>query len=145
MPTWVQQGYQEYARRMPAGCTLKLVEVSAPARSKTTFVPRLVQQEGELVLKAISKTGYMVALDLKGKMHSSESLAKLIERVKASGKDLYFVVGGADGLSTEVLTRADELWSLSYLTFPHPLVRVILAEQLFRAVGILSNHPYHRP
>lgn len=144
MPQWVQAGYDEYARRMPSDCRLELIEIPAPARSKSTDSARTVREEGERMIKAIPKSCRVVALDLQGEMHSTESLALALERQMASGKGLALLVGGADGLASPCLERADEKWSLSRLTFPHPLVRVIVAEQLYRAYSFSRNHPYHR-
>jgi 23S rRNA (pseudouridine1915-N3)-methyltransferase len=144
MPNWVEAGYAEYAKRMPPECRLTLVEVPAVQRSKSTDADRAMGQEGERMIKAIPKGSRVVALDVKGEMHSTESLATAIERQMGSGRDLALLVGGADGLAPECLQRADERWSLSRLTFPHPLVRVILAEQIYRAYSFSRNHPYHR-
>lgn len=144
MPTWVQAGYQEYAKRMSGDCRLALVEIPAVLRSKTTDPVRAKREEGERMLKALPKNAIVMALDLSGRMHSTESLAEFLGEQMTSGRDLALLVGGADGLAPEVLSRADARWSLSPLTFPHPLVRVILAEQLYRAHSLLRNHPYHR-
>jgi 23S rRNA (pseudouridine1915-N3)-methyltransferase len=144
MPDWVQSGYAEYAKRMPSDCRLQLLEVPAPQRSKSTDPVRAVREEGERVLKAIPKGAWVVALDVRGEMHTTESLAGALQRQMNSGRDLALLVGGADGLAPDCLQRADETWSLSRLTFPHPLVRVIVAEQLYRAYSFSKNHPYHR-
>ncbi len=144
MPRWVQDGFDEYSKRLTSDCRLTLVEIPAPQRSKTTDPARATRDEGEKMLKAIPKGARVVALDVKGEMHSTESLASLLSRQMGSGRDLALLVGGADGLSPDCLARADESWSLSRLTFPHPLVRVILAEQIYRAHSLMRNHPYHR-
>lgn len=144
MPGWVQDGYLEYARRMPPDCRLNLVEIPAPPRSKATDTARAIREEGERMLKAVPKGAAVVALDVRGELHSTESLALALQRHMSSGKDVALLVGGADGLSGPCLERAEERWSLSRLTFPHPLVRVILAEQLYRAYSFSKNHPYHR-
>ena len=144
MPDWVQSGYAEYAKRMPPECKLGLIEVPAFQRSKTTDTDKAVRQEGERMLRAVPKGSWVVCLDVLGQMHSTESLAKSLEHHMGMGRDLALLVGGADGLSPECSQRADEKWSLSKLTFPHPLVRVILAEQLYRAYSFSRNHPYHR-
>ncbi len=144
MPDWVQSGYAEYAKRLASDCRLTLVEVPAVVRSKTTDPVRAKREEGERMAKVLPKNCSVLALDVTGKMHSTESLADLLGEQMVSGRDLALLVGGADGLSPEILARADSRWSLSRLTFPHPLVRVILAEQLYRAHSLLRNHPYHR-
>jgi 23S rRNA (pseudouridine1915-N3)-methyltransferase len=145
MPGWVQEGYSEYARRMPADCRLNLLEIPAHHRSKSSDPAKSKREEGERVLRAIPRGARVMALDVQGQMHSTESLAAALEKHLGTGRDLALLVGGADGLSPECLERADETWSLSRLTFPHPLVRVIVAEQLYRAWSFLRNHPYHRP
>lgn len=144
MPDWVCTGYAEYAKRLTSDCRLTLVEIPAVVRSKTTDPVRAKREEGERMAKALPKNATVIALDVTGKMHSTESLAELLGEQMTNGRDLAFLVGGADGLSPEILARADSRWSLSRLTFPHPLVRVILAEQLYRAHSLLRNHPYHR-
>jgi 23S rRNA (pseudouridine1915-N3)-methyltransferase len=144
MPSWVQDGYAEYAKRMPAECRLQLVEIPAPARSKSSDLKRAIREEGERMLKAIPRGAWVVALDVRGQMHTTESLSQALQKHLGQGRDLALLVGGADGLSSDCLQRADESWSLSRLTFPHPLVRVLLAEQLYRAYSLSKNHPYHR-
>lgn len=144
MPAWVHSGYAEYARRMPPECRLQLTEIPAAQRSKSTDTERAIREEGERMLKALPKNCWTVALDVKGQMHSTESLAAALKGYMGGGRDLALLVGGADGLAAECLRRADETWSLSRLTFPHPLVRVLLAEQLYRAYSFSRNHPYHR-
>ncbi len=144
MPDWVQAGYGEYAKRLASDCRLTLVEIPAIARSKSTDPGRAKREEGDRMARALPKNATVMALDVTGKMYSTESLAELLGEQMAGGRDLALLVGGADGLSAEILARADSRWSLSRLTFPHPLVRVILAEQLYRAHSLLRNHPYHR-
>jgi len=142
MPQWVQQGYAEYAKRLSRELPLHLVEVSTKGRSSDPA--RAMATEGAALLAAIPKDAHVVALDGRGKAWSSEDLAAQLERWRMSGKDLAFVIGGADGLAPAVLERADQRWSLGPATLPHPLVRIVVAEQLYRAVSQLVNHPYHR-
>ena len=144
MPAWVQTGYAEYAKRLPSECRLTLVEIPAVARSKSSDPLRAKREEGEKILKALPRGAWVVALDESGAAHTTRSLAQTLQRQLGQGRDLALLVGGADGLSPECLQRADEKWSLSPLTFPHPLVRVIVAEQLYRAYSLSKNHPYHR-
>ena len=144
MPQWVIEGFNEYAKRMPAECQLNLIELPPAQRSKTTDLKRAIEDEGQRILKAVPKNCDIVALDVTGKVHSTESLSKALENWLASGSDIALLIGGADGLASECLDSANSKWSLSKLTFPHPLVRVILAEQLYRAWSLLRNHPYHR-
>jgi 23S rRNA (pseudouridine1915-N3)-methyltransferase len=144
MPSWVRDGYEEYARRLPRECALILREIEPGARGKSQDNARAVATEGERMLAAVPKGARVVALDVKGAEHSTEELAARLETWLADGRDVALLVGGPDGLAQECLSRAEERWSLSRLTLPHPLVRVVLAEQLYRAWSILRNHPYHR-
>jgi 23S rRNA (pseudouridine1915-N3)-methyltransferase len=140
MPAWVQEGYAEYAKRLSRELPLQLVEVSSKSRDPA----RVIAEEGAALLTAIPKGAHVVALDGGGKAWSSEDLAAQLARWRIQGKDLAFLVGGPDGLAPNVLERADQRWSLGPATLPHPLVRILVAEQLYRAVTQLGNHPYHR-
>lgn len=144
MPGWVEAGYQEYAKRLPAECALHLTEIEPGHRGKGTPVERAMTDEGQRMLKAIPKGAAVIALDATGEPWSTERLAELLRSWLAEGRDLAWLVGGADGLAPACLARAERRWSLSRLTFPHPLVRVILAEQLYRAWSLVQGHPYHR-
>jgi 23S rRNA (pseudouridine1915-N3)-methyltransferase len=140
MPAWVQQGYAEYAKRLERELPLQLREVSTkqrdPARAKT--------EEATALLAAVPKGAHVVALDGRGQPWSSADLAGQLARWRMQGKDLAFLIGGPDGFAEPVLERADQRWSLGPATLPHPLVRIVVAEQLYRAVSQLGNHPYHR-
>lgn len=144
MPDWVSQGYIEYARRMPAECRLNLIEIPLAKRSKNAATEQLKQQEGERLLAAVPKNAELWALDSGGRSWSTEQLAAQLDDWLQGGRDLALLIGGPDGLSRECLQQAAGLWSLSPLTLPHPLVRIIVAEQLYRAVSILKHHPYHK-
>jgi len=144
MPRWVQDGYQEYARRMPGECALKLLEIPPGHRGKGADVKRAIREEGERMLKAIPRNCRVVALDVKGKAWSTGQLAGQMDEWMNDGRNVALLVGGPEGLAPACLQRADGRWSLSPLTLPHPLVRVVVAEQLYRAWSILRNHPYHR-
>lgn len=144
MPDWVEQGFREYARRMPPDCPLQLHEISAGKRGKGADLKRLCEQEGERVLAAIPKGAWVIALEVGGRSWSTEALASRLDGWRQQGCDVALLVGGPEGLAEACRQRADQLWSLSPLTLPHPLVRVVVAEQLYRAWTILSNHPYHR-
>jgi len=144
MPDWVNAGYNEYARRMTAECQLNLIELAPAQRSKTTDLKRAIEDEGRRLLKAVPKNAHIIALDVNGRNYTTESLADELQNWLANATDIALLIGGADGLSRECLDSAKSKWSLSKLTFPHPLVRVILAEQLYRAWTISKNHPYHR-
>lgn len=144
MPDWVSRGFNEYADRLPRHLLLELVEVPAVPRTKSTDVTRARREEGVRLLNRLKGGSRVVALTEEGSPLSTRRLSVAVSQWMGAGRDASILIGGADGLSNECLDRADECWSLSALTFPHPLVRVIIAEQLFRAWSILSNHPYHR-
>lgn len=144
MPRWVSEGYEEYARRMPAECGLKLVEINPGHRGKNADIQRTLRDEGERMLKAIPKGCQVIALDVQGSSWSTEKLSKKLGAWMGDGRDLALLVGGPEGLAPDCLARAEGRWSLSPLTMPHPLVRVVVAEQIYRAWSLLRNHPYHR-
>ncbi len=144
MPAWVTAGYQEYARRMPRECSLQLVEIAPGRRSKSGSPEQAREQEGKHQLAALPKDCRVIALDVRGQTWSTETLAGRLQEWLGAGRDVALLVGGPDGLAAECLTRADTSWSLSPLTFPHALVRVLLAEQLYRAWTLGAGHPYHR-
>jgi 23S rRNA (pseudouridine1915-N3)-methyltransferase len=144
MPDWVTQGFNEYSRRMPQECSLKLHEIAPGQRGKSTPVARAVVDEGRRIDKAIPQSHLVIALDVQGSSWSTEQLSEQLKRWLAGGRNLSLLVGGPDGLAESCLQRAEQRWSLSPLTLPHPLVRIMVAEQLYRAWSILSGHPYHR-
>jgi 23S rRNA (pseudouridine1915-N3)-methyltransferase len=148
LPTWIDDGFNAYAKRLPPECRLELVEIEPARRPKAKVDEaargRLQAAEGRRLLKAIPDGALPVALDVCGRCLSSEQLAAMMADWLAGGRDPVLLVGGADGLSADCLARAEQRWSLSPLTFPHGLVRVMLAEQLYRAWTILQGHPYHR-
>lgn len=143
MPKWITDGYNEYAKRMPIDFKLQLTEIMALKRYGS-HLDQLIHQEGEKMLAAIPKDSIIVALDVQGEQWSTPALAQHLLKWHDQGRDLSLLVGGPEGLAPLCLERAHKKWSLSLLTFPHPLVRVIIAEQLYRAWSILSKHPYHR-
>lgn len=144
MPAWVNTGYEEYARRLPHECRLNLVEIAPAKRGKHPDIERIKRDEGERLLVAIPRAARVIALEVDGRAWSTPQLAQLMRSWMAEGSDVALLVGGPEGLSPACRERADQHWSLSPLTLPHPLVRVLLAEQLYRAWSILSGHPYHR-
>lgn len=144
MPAWVEQGYVEYAKRMPPENKIKLIEVNAAKRSKNSDIKRLTQQEGNKMLEQIPKGAKVIALDVLGVACSTEDLAEELKIWHASGQDIALLIGGPEGLAEACLKRAQQKLSLSKLTLPHPLVRVVLVEQLYRASTILKGHPYHK-
>lgn len=144
MPRWVREGYREYAKRLPPECALQLIEIPAGKRGKNADVARILRDESRRLLAAIPKGATVVALEVGGRCWSTEQLAEKLEHWMGGGQDVALLVGGPDGLTDDARSAAGQLWSLSALTLPHPLVRVVLAEQLYRAWSILRNHPYHR-
>lgn len=144
MPSWVTSGFEDYAKRLPRECELLLKEIAPGHRGKNCDVAKIVKEEGMRMNEAIPLGAHIVALEVSGKKWSTSDLSQALKRWLESGKHTVLLVGGPDGLAESSKVKADELWSLSALTFPHPLVRVILAEQLYRAWSLLHNHPYHR-
>ncbi|MBN1379530.1 MAG: 23S rRNA (pseudouridine(1915)-N(3))-methyltransferase RlmH [Gammaproteobacteria bacterium] len=144
MPDWVTAGYDEYARRLPQECSLLLHEVPANKRGKSAPIKRIIEEEGQALLAHIPANTRIVTLDIGGKAWSTEQLSRNLDQWLHSGEDVALLVGGPEGLSDECRRRAQQQWSLSALTLPHPLVRVVVAEALYRAWSLLKNHPYHR-
>jgi 23S rRNA (pseudouridine1915-N3)-methyltransferase len=144
MPDWVTAGYSEYSRRMPPECSLQLHEVSAAKRGKSAVIKRIIEEEGQALLNRIPANSLVVALDVGGQAWSTERLSRNLDQWLHSGQDVALLVGGPEGLSDECKRRAQQHWSLSALTLTHPLVRVVVAEALYRAWSLLKNHPYHR-
>ena len=144
MPAWVTQGFDEYSKRLPRECQLQLVEIPAAKQGKTAQPEQWKKDEASRILMAIPDNHHVVALEVDGKNWSTEQLSEQMQNWLSDGRDVSLMVGGPDGLDTSCLQRASQKWSLSALTLPHPLVRIVLAEQLYRAWTILQNHPYHR-
>ncbi|MGE5525513.1 MAG: 23S rRNA (pseudouridine(1915)-N(3))-methyltransferase RlmH [Rhodospirillaceae bacterium] len=146
MPAWVASGYEEYARRMPRETTVRLVEIKPEARTDDSpgAIRRVLQAEAKRIRSALPPGSTLVALDERGQQYTSHELADSMRAWRMDGRDVAFVIGGADGLAPELKSEAAQLLSLSRLTLPHGLVRVILAEQLYRAASIVQGHPYHR-
>ena len=148
MPRWVDEAFGEYAKRLPPACRLMLREIPTAYRSgpahKAASSPEAIRREGEGLLRAVPPGARIVALDERGTPWSTADLAERIEAWLADGRDTALLAGGPDGLAAECRERADIMWSLSRLTFPHALVRIIVAEQLWRAWSLLHRHPYHR-
>lgn len=143
-PSWVAEGFAEYRKRLSHWLPLELVEVEPGLRGKGRDPQRAIEEEGRRVLAALPKNALVVALDVPGKAWSSEQLARRMEHWRQQGRDLAFLIGGPEGHAPEVLASASESWSLGPLTLPHMLVRLVVAEQLYRAAALLANHPYHR-
>lgn len=144
MPAWVEQGYKEYASRFRGNVSLSLKEIAAPRRTANSVIERIKQDEAQRLLAAVPGASVIVALDEHGKSINTKELATKLNGWIEQSQDIAILIGGPDGLANECLQQAQQRWSLSALTFPHPLVRVILAEQLYRAWSLTQNHPYHR-
>lgn len=144
MPEWVNQGYQTYSKRLPHECRLELKALAAGKRSQKSTPEKAIQDEGERLLAAVPKGARIVALDERGKPWDTQKLSQNLGTWLQDGRDTALMVGGADGLSADCLQQAELRWSLSSLTLPHGLVRVLVAEQLYRAWSLLNHHPYHR-
>jgi 23S rRNA (pseudouridine1915-N3)-methyltransferase len=143
LPGWVNEGHAEYAKRL-SGYRYELIEVPAPRRAGGADIARAVATEGRRMLEIVGARDYVVALEVTGRAMTTSELARWLGARLADGRDLAFVIGGPDGLSPELLERADFRWSLSPLTWPHGLARIMVAEQIYRAQSLLQGHPYHR-
>ena len=145
MPDWVQTGTDEYSKRLAGDIRLEIEEIPLPKRGSTP-VPTLIRQEAELLRKRMARHpgARSVALEVTGRRLTTEKLATELGHLRDLGQDLILLVGGPDGLCPELSANCDLRWSLSDLTLPHPLVRILLAEQVYRAWSILAGHPYHR-
>jgi 23S rRNA (pseudouridine1915-N3)-methyltransferase len=144
MPAWVEDSIKEYSKRLPKELTLNLIEIAPAQRTKTTPVDKTIKEEVERIQTAIPKNNLIIALDEKGKQFSSRTLSKKIDDWIQQAQDISLIIGGAEGLGETFKKSSNEVWSLSKMTLPHALVRVIVAEQIYRAWSIISNHPYHR-
>jgi 23S rRNA (pseudouridine1915-N3)-methyltransferase len=143
MPGWITDGFVEYTKRLRPRLPLELVEIPAAKRGSGDL-DRAMAEEGKRLLAATRPQDHVVVLDEHGKSRTSQEFSRWLAARQQAGNDLVFLIGGADGFAPEVLKRANERWSLSALTLPHALVRVVFAEQLYRAVTMLDGHPYHR-
>jgi 23S rRNA (pseudouridine1915-N3)-methyltransferase len=144
MPAWVTEGYQTYSKRLPKQYALTLTELALPKRGKHANIAALMEQEGQQMLSHIQTNDWVVALDVMGTPYSTAALSTQITQWQLQGDPIKLLIGGPDGLAPACLQRANQRWSLSALTLPHPLVRIIVAEQMYRAYSLLSGHPYHR-
>lgn len=144
MPAWVEQGTKEYTKRFVDGIQLKIQEIPLITRTKSSDLTRILEKESSLIKNALPQGARIIALDIEGKSFSSEELAVKMTQLQQICSHWCFLIGGPEGLSQEVLALADERWSLSKLTLPHPLVRIMLVETLYRAWTIINNHPYHK-
>ncbi|GAA6183223.1 MULTISPECIES: 23S rRNA (pseudouridine(1915)-N(3))-methyltransferase RlmH [Alteromonadaceae] len=144
MPSWVETGYREYERRFNGDLSLTLTEIPAGKRGKNADIKRILQKEGELTLNSIPKGNKVVTLEVTGKALTTTDLAQNLAAWQMDGRDVSLLIGGPEGLAPECIQASEQKWSLSALTLPHPLVRIIVAESLYRAWSVNANHPYHR-
>jgi len=143
-PEWTRTGYLEYQKRLPRDWQLQLREIPVAHRGKNESIAKLKAEEGRRMLALMKPGARVIALDSRGVNWSTEKLASNVRQWTRDTSHLQLLVGGPDGLSDECLARADDLWSLSKLTFPHFVVRVLLAEQIYRAWAVINHHPYHK-
>ncbi|HVE43967.1 MAG TPA: 23S rRNA (pseudouridine(1915)-N(3))-methyltransferase RlmH [Gammaproteobacteria bacterium] len=143
-PSWIKTGYDDYAKRLPPSCALELVEIPAEKRTPHADLKQITKREGEKMRAIIKPDHHVIALEVTGERWSTADLAKQLEQWQQSGCNIDLLVGGPEGLSPACVSLAKQRWSLSPLTFPHILVRLIVAEQIYRAWSILQQHPYHR-
>jgi 23S rRNA (pseudouridine1915-N3)-methyltransferase len=144
LPEWVNSGFLEYQKRLRTPLVLELHEISVATRRAGENPQRAIAREGADMLAAIAKDDYVVALEITGKAMSTEQLSVWLADRLRDGRALALLIGGPDGLSPQCRERADQTWSLSPLTLPHALVRVVVAEQIYRAMSLMAGHPYHR-
>ncbi|MGH8508449.1 MAG: 23S rRNA (pseudouridine(1915)-N(3))-methyltransferase RlmH [Gammaproteobacteria bacterium] len=144
IPAWVNAAFEEYAKRLPPSCRLGLVEIRAAPRHASADPRRAREEETSRLLKAVPGGAEIVALDEHGEAWTTAALARHLRSWIQASNDVVLLIGGADGLARPCLQRAKHVWSLSALTLPHALVRVIVAEQIYRAWSLLQHHPYHR-
>lgn len=144
MPGWIEKGFEEYTKRMPSDCRIILKEIKPVERSGSKTAETVMALERTKIEAALPKGAFIVALDERGKDLSTMQLSQHLTKWQQDGRDIAFVIGGADGLDTNFKANADILIRISSLTLPHGMVRVLLAEQLYRAWSITQNHPYHR-
>lgn len=144
LPDWVNSGFREYQKRLCTPLVLELQEIPVATRRVGENPARAIQREGADMLAALGRDDYVVTLDIAAKAMSTEQLSVWLAERMRDGRSLSLLIGGPDGLSAECRERANQSWSLSPLTLPHALVRVVVAEQLYRAMSLLAGHPYHR-
>jgi 23S rRNA (pseudouridine1915-N3)-methyltransferase len=144
MPQWVSEPFDDYISRLGGAFKVSLTEIDPGPRTAGRSPAKAIETESQRLLAAVRSGEFVVALDKHGTEMTTRELASWLATRLRDGSDLVYLIGGPDGFGPQVLQRADFKWSLSRLTFPHALVRVLLAEQLYRAHSVLSNHPYHR-
>jgi len=144
MPEWIATGFNEYSKRMPREAKIELVEIKPEPRTTGKSVPQIMEAEAQRILAALPDGCLKIALDERGANWTTRQFADRMRQWMGEGRDVAFIIGGADGLHESVKSGAQQLLALSAMTLPHGMVRVLLAEQLYRAHSLLHNHPYHR-
>jgi 23S rRNA (pseudouridine1915-N3)-methyltransferase len=144
MPAWVEHAVSEFSKRLQEYCQLSCVEIPLVRRTKSSDMARILDKETTLLLEALPAHAYYIALDRSGEDFDSEQLSQKLEKLQHMTSHLCFILGGPEGLSPLILDRCHARWSLSQLTFPHTLARIVLLEAIYRAWSILKNHPYHK-
>ncbi|GGI91395.1 23S rRNA (pseudouridine(1915)-N(3))-methyltransferase RlmH [Legionella impletisoli] len=144
MPSWVDDAVKEFSKRLQDGITLSLIEIPLQKRGKSADISRILEKEKLAIEAAIPSNARLIALDIQGEQFTSEQLAKKLERLQLISSHLCFLIGGPEGLPKELIEKSTELWSLSRLTLPHTLARIVFLEAIYRAWSILNNHPYHK-
>jgi 23S rRNA (pseudouridine1915-N3)-methyltransferase len=144
MPDWITSGFNEYTKRMPREARIELIELKPESRTSGKTTAQIMEAEAQRILAALPQNTLRIALDEHGATPTTKQLAQQMQHWLGDGRDVAFIIGGADGLHESVKKTAQQLMALSALTLPHGMVRVLLAEQLYRAHSLLHNHPYHR-
>lgn len=144
MPSWVNDAVKEFSKRLQDSINIQIIEIPLLRRGKSADLARIIDKEAALIRQAIPPNARLIALDVQGRAFSSETLAQHIAQLQQITSHLCLVIGGPEGLAAEVLARCHETWSLSPLTLPHPIARIVLIEALYRAWTIIHNHPYHK-
>lgn len=144
MPGWVEDGVNTFIKRFPSDMPVTFKEIAPQKRGKNADIERITAQEGDAMLQAVGKGQRIVTLEVTGKPWTTPQLAKQLDAWKMDGRDVALLIGGPEGLAPQCIAASEQRWSLSALTLPHPLVRIIVAESLYRAWSVTQNHPYHR-
>ncbi len=144
MPDWITAGFNEYAKRMPREAKIELLEIKPEPRTTGKSIPQIMEAEAQRIFASLPQNSLRIALDERGVSWTTRQLADRMRQWMGEGRDVAFIIGGADGLHESVKNGAQQLLALSAMTLPHGMVRVLLAEQLYRAHSLLHNHPYHR-
>ena len=144
MPDWVDQAVKEYSKRLQESVALHVIEIPLLKRNKSSNLSRILEKEEQKIRDHIPNGAHRIALDITGKSFSSEQLAKKIERLQNVSSHWCFLIGGPEGLPASVVDACEERWSLSHLTLPHTIARIVLLEAIYRAFSITQNHPYHK-